>query len=189
MEIKNIFPEIEKIENKILQDKVVKSLEKAINMGGWKEEDLQMIPFTLLIPELLEGDNLVPKITIVDHIRAVTQMCIATYERYETFGLADKLNKDELIAGGLLHDVGKFIEYERDSLGKIVQKIEGKLIRHPAMGLEIVYEFELPILVRQAIVFHSKEGDKIPRLPEVDIIHRCDFLCFAPIKQLFGNSD
>ncbi len=189
MEIKNVFPEIEKIENKILQDKVVKSLEKAISMGGWKEEDLQMIPFTLLIPELLEGDSLVPKITIVDHIRAVTQMCIATYERYETLGLADKLNKDELIAGGLLHDVGKFIEYERNSGGKIVQKIEGKLIRHPAMGLEIVYEFELPILVRQAIVFHSKEGDKIPRLPEVDIIHRCDFLCFAPIKQILENSN
>ncbi len=72
---------------------------------------------------------------------------------------------------------------------KTPEKIEGKLIRHPAMGLEIVYEFELPILVRQAIVFHSKEGDKIPRLPEVDIIHRCDFLCFAPIKQIFGNSN
>ena len=189
MEIKDIFPEIEKIENEKLQEKVVKSLEKAINKGGWKEEDLQMIPFTLLIPELFEGDNLVPKITIVDHIRAVTQMCIATYERYETLGLADKLNKDELIAGGLLHDVGKFIEYERNSAGKIIQKIEGKLMRRQRLRRIVASVFELPILIRQAIVFHSKEGDKIPRLPEVDIIHRCDFLCFAPIKQIFENSN
>ena len=187
MEIQNIFPELKLIENEELRNKVVKSLEKAINMGGWTEEDLQLIPFTLLIPELVTGDNLVPKITIIDHIRAVTQMCIATYERYETLGLADKLNKDELIAGGLLHDVSKFVEYERDTSGKIVQTKEGKLIRHPAQGLELVYEFDLPLAVRQAIVFHSKEGDQINRLPEVEIVHRCDFICFAPIKKFYEN--
>ncbi|MBY9000237.1 MAG: HD domain-containing protein [Candidatus Heimdallarchaeota archaeon] len=189
MKMKNIFPEINEIADERLQEKVIKSLEKAIAKGGWNEEDLQMIPFTLLIPGLIEGDNLAPKITIVEHIRAVTQMCIATYDRYENLGLGDKLNRDELIAGGLLHDVGKFIEYEKDESGRIIQKIEGKLIRHPAMGLELVYEFELPILVRQAIVFHSKEGDTIPRLPEVEIIHRCDFLCYAPIKQIFDSSN
>jgi len=186
MDIKKLFPEIEEIADENLKLKVWKSLEKAINKGGWKEEDLHLIPFTLLIPELIE-DNSVPKISIIEHIRAVTQMCIATYERYEMLGLGDKLNKDELIAGGLLHDVGKFTEYERDETGKIVQTKEGKYIRHPAMGLELVYEFDLPLTVRQAIVFHSKEGDKIPRLTEVEIIHRCDFLCFAPVKQLFEN--
>ncbi len=186
MEIKKLFPEIEEIDNEELKEKVIKSLEKAINMGGWNEENLHMIPFTLLIPELIvEGS--VPKISIIQHIRAVTQMCIATYKRYEILGLSDKLNKDELIAGGLLHDVGKFIEYERDEAGKITQTKEGKYMRHPAMGLELVYEFDLPLIVRQAIVFHSKEGDKIPRLTEVEIIHRCDFLCFAPVKQIFEN--
>ena len=189
MNIKGIFPEIDEITDEKLQEKVIKSLEKAINQGGWEEEDLQMIPFTLLIPGIVDASNQIPKITIVDHIRAVTQMCIATYDRYKALGLGANLNRDELIAGGLLHDVGKFIEYERDASGKIIQKLEGKLIRHPAMGLELVYEFELPILVRQAIVFHSKEGDKIPRLPEVEIIHRCDFLCFAPIKQIFDSSN
>lgn len=186
MEIKKLFPEIEKIGNEELKTKVIKALEKAINKGGWTEEDLHLIPFTLLIPELI-GENSIPKISIIKHIRAVTQMCIATYERYEMLGIGDKLNKDELIAGGLLHDVGKFIEYERDETGEIIQTKEGKYIRHPAMGLELVYEFDLPLIVRQAIIFHSKEGDKIPRLTEVEIIHRCDFLCFAPIKQIFED--
>lgn len=186
MEIKKLFPEIEEIEDEELKLKVIKSLEKAINKGGWEEEDLFKIPFTLLIPELVD-ENSIPKINIIDHIRAVTQMCIATYERYDMLGLGNKINKDELIAGGLLHDVGKFIEYKRNASGKIIQTEEGKYIRHPAMGLELVYEFDLPLVVRQAIVFHSKEGDKIPRLTEVEIIHRCDFLCFAPVKQLFEN--
>ncbi|MHA2278023.1 MAG: HD domain-containing protein, partial [Candidatus Kariarchaeaceae archaeon] len=105
----------------------------------------------------------------------------------KTFGLGDKLNRDELIAGGLLHDVGKFVEYEKNASGKIIQTKEGKLIRHPAQGLELVYEFDLPLSVKQAIVFHSKEGDQINRLPEVEIVHRCDFICFAPIKKFFEN--
>ncbi|OLS26923.1 MAG: hypothetical protein HeimC2_13540 [Candidatus Heimdallarchaeota archaeon LC_2] len=186
MNIPTLFPEIEEINNIELQTKVIKSLEKAITLGGWSEEDLKMVPFTLLIPELVQSDN-VPLITIVDHLRAVTQLCMHTYEKYESFGLADNLNRDELIAGGLLHDVGKFVEYERNSESKIVQTAAGKIIRHPAQGLELVYEFDLPLSVKQSIVFHSKEGDKINRLPEVEIVHRCDFLCFAPIKKFYEN--
>ncbi|MHA1217379.1 MAG: HD domain-containing protein [Candidatus Heimdallarchaeaceae archaeon] len=187
MEIESLFPEIKEIKNIDLLNKVAKSLEKAIQRGGWSTQDLHKIPFTLLIPGLVNED-LTVKISIIDHIRAVTQMCLATYERYEMLGLGDKLNRDELIAGGLLHDVGKFIEYEKDETGHIIQTAEGKYLRHPAMGLELVYEYDLPLIVRQAIVFHSKEGDKIPRLKEVEIIHRCDFLCFAPIKQIFEEN-
>jgi putative nucleotidyltransferase with HDIG domain len=186
MGIKNLFPEIETIQDMELRVKVEKSFEKAINLGGWKEEDLKLIPFTLLIPELIQEDSL-PSINIIDHIRAVTKMSISTYETYETIGLAEKLNKDELIAAALLHDIGKFAEYEKDSTGKIVQTVEGKRIRHPALGLELVNEFDLPLIVRQAIIFHSKEGDKIDRLPEVDIIHRCDFLCFEPVRKIYGH--
>ncbi len=186
MNISTLFPEIEDISNIELRNKVIKSLDKAISLGGWSEEDLKMIPFTLLIPELVQGDKK-PLISIIDHLRAVTQLCMHTYDKYESFGLADKLNRDELIAGGLLHDVGKFVEYERNSESKIVQTKAGKYIRHPAQGLELVYEFDLPLSVKQAIVFHSKEGDKINRLPEVEIVHRCDFICFAPIRKFYES--
>ncbi len=187
MEIRNLFPELDEINSEDLRNKVEKSLEKAITLGEWTEDDFKYIPATLLIPELISDDQ-VAQISLVDHIRAVTQMCISTYDTYVKLGLGDKLNRDELIAGALLHDVGKFTEYERDSSGKIIQTEEGNRIRHPAMGLEIVSEFNLPIVVRQAIVFHSKEGDKINRLPEVDIIHRVDFLCFSPIKKIFEKN-
>ena len=99
--------------------------------------------------------------------------------------MGEHLNYDELVSAGLLHDLGKFIEYSRDENGKIFQNEAGKYIRHPAMGLDLAYEFDLPLVVRQAIVFHSKEGDKIERFPEVEIVHRCDFLCFAPIKKFY----
>lgn len=184
VDISALFPELDEINEEELRNKTAKTLKKAIVLGKWTLEDLKSIPFTLLIPELVGADQ-IPKVSIIDHIRAVTQLCINVYDKYEAFGLADHLNKDELIAGGLLHDVGKFVEYERNTEGKIVQTRAGKLIRHPAQGLELAYEFDLPLAVRQAMVFHSKEGDKIYRLPEVEIVHRCDFLCFAPLKKIF----
>ncbi len=187
MEITNLFPELNEIKDLELREKVSKSIEKAIKLGGWSEEDFKYIPATLLIPGLL-SKNQVAQISLIDHIRAVTQMCIATFETYSKLGLGEKLNRDELIAGALLHDVGKFTEYKKDSTGKIIQTLEGSQIRHPAMGLELVSEFNLPIVVRQAIIFHSKEGDQINRLPEVDIIHRVDFLCFSPIKKIFERN-
>lgn len=185
MNIKKLFPEINEIKDQILHDKTETALKKAIDLGGWSEEDLHNIPFTLLIPELMVNDK--PKVSIIQHLRAVTQMCMATYDQYESFGMANYLNRDELISAGLLHDVGKFVEYARNNDGQIYQTDAGKYIRHPAMGLELVYEFDFPLVVKQAIVFHSKEGDKIERLPEVEIVHRCDFLCFAPIKKFYKN--
>lgn len=184
MDIVTIFPEINEIKEETLRDKTEQALKKAIQKGGWSMDQLSTIPFTLLIPELMDDSNQ-PKISIVQHLRAVTQLCMATHDRYVEFGLGEKLNRDEIISAGLLHDVGKFVEYETTAEGKIVQTESGKYIRHPAQGLELVAEFDLPLSVRQAIVFHSKEGDKINRLPEVEIVHRCDFLCFAPLKKIF----
>ena len=68
MNISSLFPEIEEISNIELRNKVIKSLDKAISLGGWSEEDLRMVPFTLLIPELVQGDNK-PLISIIDHLR------------------------------------------------------------------------------------------------------------------------
>ncbi|MFW9929313.1 MAG: HD domain-containing protein [Candidatus Thorarchaeota archaeon] len=184
MDIAKILPEINLISEKSLKEKVVKIFEKAIDEGKWIDSDLENIPFTLLIPELINKNTLKPKITLIDHIRAVTNLVNATYNIYNNLGLVDSLNKNELIAGGLLHDIGKFLEYEKDKNGKIQQSHSGTVLRHPAQGLEVVSEFKLPLAVRQAIIFHSKEGDQINRLPEVEIISRCDFLCFIPVKKL-----
>ena len=111
-------------------------------------------------------------------------MSIAVYDIYEELGLGKEINKDELIVGAILHDIGKFVEYQKNDEGIIVPTSSGKILRHPAQGLELVSEFDLPLSVRQAIVFHSKEGDQINRLPEVEIISRSDFLCFIPVKKI-----
>ena len=53
--IRKLLPEIEWIEDKDLQEKVVASYEDALKTGGWQPEDMDKIPFTLLIPDGCSG--------------------------------------------------------------------------------------------------------------------------------------
>ena len=100
-----IFPEFNLIKNTSLREKTLAVWEEAITRGGWKVEDLTRIPFTLLIPDC--------KVNIIDHTRSVTQVAIESARIAERFnGGAYKIDYDMLIAGGLLHDVGKIVEYE-----------------------------------------------------------------------------
>lgn len=183
MEIVLLFPLVNELKDKELKLKTIGALEKAIRLGKWTEKDIKEIPFTLLIPELV-GNNKIPLISLIDHINAVTKASLNIYNLYSDLKLSDKLNRDFLISGALLHDVGKFVEYEKDPSGVIVQCNAGKVLRHPAQGLELVAEFNFPLAIRQAIIFHSKEGKEINLLPEVEIISRSDFLCFIPVKKL-----
>lgn len=159
-EIEEFFPELEEIGNKELKEKVVRLWSLAIERGGWK--DIKDIPFTLLIPT---------KISLIEHTRRVTQMAISISRIRKT------LNYDYIIAGGLCHDVGKLLEYERVK-GKIKKSRYGELLRHPISGSILAWEVGLPLEVIHIIAAHSEEGEKVKRTPEAIIIHHCDFIEF-----------
>ena len=183
MDIQSKFPLIDEIKDDLLRKKTISALEKAIKVGRWNEEDLNKIPFTLLIPELMVTSQK-PMISLIEHINAVSKAAMCIYNIYNDLNLSNFLDRDAIISGALLHDIGKFVEYEKNSIGKIVQGKSGTILRHPAQGLELIAEFDFPLIVRQAVVFHSKEGKEINLLPEVEIISRSDFLCFTPIKKI-----
>ena len=82
-----------------------------------------------------------------------------------------------LIAGALLHDVGKLLEYEMKD-GKIMKSKFGEKMRHPAAGAQLAEECDLPKEVVHIIAAHSHEGDSMNRSPEAIIIHHCDFIDF-----------
>ena len=64
--IRKLLPEIEWIEDKDLQEKVVASYEDALKTGGWQPEDMDKIPFTLLIPDC--------PASYLTHVRGVTRI-------------------------------------------------------------------------------------------------------------------
>lgn len=168
-----LMPEINLIENEDLRQKTIRVWLEALAHGGWAPEDLERLPFTLLIPET--------KISLLTHVRAVTQCALRLAEIIQANYEEVKLNRDYLIAGALLHDVGKVLEMENRE-GKWVKSRVGELVRHPFAGAALAARFDLPLDVIHIIAGHSKEGDSWKRTVEGIIIHHADFVNFDILK-------
>ncbi len=160
--IEEIIPEINEIRDEELREKVKKVWEYAIHEGGWESYPLNKIPFTLLIPT--DRD-------LIAHTRMVTRMAISIGK---TRG---DVNMDYLIAGAILHDVGKLLEFGLKD-GKVVKSEYGKRLRHPVSGAMLAEKFDLPYEIAHIIAAHSKEGEFVMRTPEAVIVHHCDFIDF-----------
>jgi len=166
-DIEKCFTELQWIKDKNLRDKVVEVWKKAFEQGGWKNID--DVPFTLL----LESPG-----KLSDHTKRIANLAKTVYDQRE-----EKLNLDFLIAGALLHDVGKPLEYAVVD-GKVVKSEYGKKFRHPFSGALLAKEIGLPNEVILIIYSHSYEGDKIKRSPEAVIVNHCDFIDFDIKKSL-----
>jgi len=173
--IVKLLPEVEEIRDVELRNKVTACWEEAIGFRGWTEELLRDIPFTLL------ADNVT--IPFIDHVRAVCRMCMAADDVLSEVHGGNKttVNRDYLIAGALLADVGKLLEFEIVN-GKPVKSDYGKHIRHPFSGVGLAFKHDLPSEVMHIIATHSKEGAGEKRLPESIIFHHCDFIDFELVK-------
>ncbi len=166
-----LLPEVDLISDVKLRDKVIACWEEAVRFRGWTEELLREIPFTLMADDV--------KIPFIDHVRAVCRMCTAADDVLSEVHGQNKtpVNRDYLIAGALLADVGKLLEFEIVG-GKPVKSEYGRHIRHPFSGVGLAFKHGLPSEVMHIIATHSKEGTGEKRLPESIIFHHCDFIDF-----------
>jgi putative nucleotidyltransferase with HDIG domain len=169
-----LIPEIKMIKDEELKNKVAAVWADAIDLGGWEAGDLDNIPFTLLIQDC--------KFSLLHHTRAVTRTAVSIAENLKaSYGDAVTIDMDILLAGSVLHDVGKVLEYVREG-GAVVKSHDGKLLRHPFSGQGLAYKHGLPFEVLHMIAYHSKEGDLGKRTNEAIIIHHADFVNFEPLK-------
>lgn len=173
MECAQIFPEVKLIDDSSLREKTLQVWLLAIERGGWKVDELDGIPFTLLLPDT--------SISIVKHTRGVTSCAVRIAESLQASYPEMVINSDHLISGSLLHDVGKLLEYERSGKGYRTSS-NGTLLRHPVSGANLAGECGLPAEVLHIIYTHSKEGDRYERSIESIIVHHSDFLNFEPFK-------
>jgi len=161
-EIESCFEEeLQWISDEKLRENVVNVWMEAADHGSW--DTLENVPFTLLF----EGSG-----KLTDHTKRMTHMVKAILDER-----TENLNQDYLIAGALLHDVGKLMEYEVVQ-GKVVKCEYGKKFRHPVSGALIAKKMGIPDEIIHIIYAHSHEGDKLERSPESVIVHHCDFIDF-----------
>jgi len=174
-EVIELWPEIHWIQDEELKEKVARTWEIALDRSVLTAKDLDTIPFTLLVPGI--------KVSFMSHKRSVVHIAReAGIKIKEFYGEELPVNMDVLIAGAILADVGKLLEYEiRD--GKVVQGTYGKYLRHPFSGVSLAEECGVPPEICHIIASHAGEGNLIKRTSEAFIVHHVDFMTFLPFKE------
>lgn len=181
-DIQTLFGSVlERIGNTDLRDKVVKTWVLGCQRGGWNSVDeLKNMPFTLLTKT--HGVN------FIQHTLAVTEGAYRLAKAQETaYGgkLPYKVDYDRLLAGGLLHDVGKLVETEPDGKGGYRKSRAGACLRHPISGTALAVEAGVKDdTVLNTIACHAKEGEGAPKCLETVLIHQADFATFDPLVMM-----
>ena len=175
-DIKRLWPELDWIQNADLREKVTRTWERAFELSPLRPDDLNQIPFTLLVPNC--------PTTFMEHKRCVVHISRRSAEAMREFmGNSLKIDLDTVIAGAILADVGKLLEYEIKQ-GKAVQSHRGEMLRHPFTGVALAMECGVPDAVCHIIAAHAAEGDLVKRTTEALIVHHADFMAFLPFKNL-----
>jgi putative nucleotidyltransferase with HDIG domain len=179
--IAELFPDILSIRDSTLRDRVAAVWNEALTTGcggkGWTFDEIRAIPFTLLAGKI--------DMRFVEHLNSCARQCIAIAKVLkEVFGERVPVNTDVLIAGALLADVGKMLEFDRDQNGEVVKGFYGEMLRHPFSGVALCYKHGLPPEVMHIVATHSHEGDKVERTIESWIFHHADFIDFDIAKVL-----
>ncbi len=172
----DLLPEIHEIKDKTLREKVVACWSEAMAYRNWTVDELRSIPFTLL------AENV--QIFFIEHVRTCTRMAVAVDKVLdEAYGKRKTpVNRDFLVAGSLLADVGKLFEFDKKPDGTVFKSDFGKHLRHPFSGVGLAFKHELPPEVMHVIAVHSKEGAGEKRSPEAIIFHHVDFIDFDLVK-------
>jgi putative nucleotidyltransferase with HDIG domain len=180
-QIADLLPEIMHISDPALRDKVAAVWDEAITTGcggkGWTFDELRALKFTLLAGDI--------ELTYVDHLRSCARQCMAIADVLNgIFGEKIPINRDHLLAGSLLADVGKPLEFDKDETGEVVKGHYGEMLRHPFSGVAMCYKHGLPPEVMHIVATHSHEGDKVQRSIESIIFHHADFVDFDIARYL-----
>ena len=180
-EIATLFPDLMSIRDAGLRDKVAAVWSEALAVGcggkGWTFDEIRAIPFTLLAGKI--------DLRFVEHLNSCARQCIAIEKVLkETFGDRIPVNHDVLVAGALLADVGKMLEFDKNASGAVVKGHYGDMLRHPFSGVALCYKHGIPAEVMHMVATHSHEGDKVDRTIESIIFHHADFVDFDIAKAL-----
>lgn len=164
------LPEIAEIKDAELRNKVVEAWAWALiecGYGAISEMPGEAVPDKML---LKAG-------TQVDHLRGVTRLAIRMADEMVACTKGFRCNRDVVVAGGLLHDVGKPFEFSPKNRAKWKKnpRAEGlPAARHTLHGYHICRTVGLPIAVAHIAGAHSPEGELIVRSLECTIVHYAD---------------
>ncbi|AFZ72477.1 HD domain-containing protein [Natronobacterium gregoryi] len=141
-QVRDAFPELERIDDSTLADRVVEAWSLGLRRGGWRH--VEDVPYAWNIHE----------VTNVEHVRGVTRIALESAREQREFHGADP-DIDTTVAACLLHDVGKCYEYtdhvDDDILADTDPRYGGETIPHSISGYALAHEVGCPLSVQRAI--------------------------------------
>lgn len=173
--IQKLWPEIQWIKDSHIREAVTNTWIAALERSPLEPDDLNQIPFTLMVPNC--------PVVFMDHKRCVVHIARSAAEAMQEFmGSSLTIDMDVVVAGAILADVGKLIEYTKGPDGKVRQSSAGEALRHPFTGVAIALEHGVPESICHVIAAHAAEGNLVTRSTEAWIVHHADFMAFDPFK-------
>ncbi len=206
-----IIDSIEKLEKKDIPSEVFKDkfiivskevnvelLKKQLNsaINSINDEDLKLLTKEILLGEEY-GEEFMTKPGaksvhhdyyngLLEHTLNVTKICMNIYNNYDK----ENIDKDILLTGCLLHDIGKIKEYDFDEeTNEIYKTKDGELIGHIPIGYGIVNKYvdKLNIKYNNKIrkVYHIllshhgklEYGSPVePKISESHLVHLSDMI-------------
>ncbi|HJT78733.1 MAG TPA: HD domain-containing protein [Gemmataceae bacterium] len=127
---------------------------------------------------------------LLEHTLSVTRLCLHLADRYAAQypELKPPLNRDLVVAGAVLHDVGRVAELQDDPLAP-QPTVPGRLFGHLFLGRDLVRDTarelgdvnpELVQLLEHLVVTHLALPEwgspRLPLIPEALILHHADDL-------------
>jgi len=123
----------------------------------------------------------------LEHVLSVTRTCVYLADKYDDYypDMQPRLNKGLVVAGAILHDIGKLREIEEQPQGA-EYTASGNLIGHILQGRDIVREAaasraidpDLLLRLEHVIVAHQRLTEwgspKPPMTPEALLVHYAD---------------
>jgi putative nucleotidyltransferase with HDIG domain len=169
-----VIPEFGLIEDEDLRSKALQAWAAELEKYGYKPDDLERMPFTTLVE-----DN---PISLASHMRSLAKQSAACADLINgDYNGALTVSKDVLVAGALLHDIGKVGGMERVG-GKFTESRRERLLHHSFSGVGILMAAGLPDEVVHAVALHSKDGEGRRETPEAVILHHIDFMNYEALK-------
>lgn len=127
---------------------------------------------------------------LLEHILSVTHNCLMLAEKYMRHyaEMRPPLNRDLIVAGAILHDIGRVLEFDDDSPAA-APTVPGRLLGHLFLGRDLVRDTahelgdvnpEILQLLEHIVVTHLNLPEwgspRLPLVPECLIIHHADDL-------------
>lgn len=185
-DIYDIFPELDWLNDKQLKEKCADTWLEAISLAKWEDKG----GFEQM-PVVVSGLSKKCPETNVSHTRAVTRLAKAMYdELVEHYPDAGTCDRDTVIAGAVMHDVGKLLEYDYVD-GAYCFAPDHDKFNHPSIGAYLALKHGLPKDVVHIILAHSDlmspGGEKCFQTRESLIVKYADCMAFFYILKYYGR--